>query len=349
MKIKKFLALLILTVLIILGFVYPMHYYIMQPGGAYDLDNYVKVENADAPSKGKLNMMTVAMSVATPFTYALAHFSDEKEILKDIQVRSPNESDRDYNTRQFKLMTDSQFNAKYIAFKKANLDYKIHYDGVYVYYIVAKGAAEGILNTGDEVIGIDDHIIHKHSELVKYLENKKKGDQVNLKIKRDGKIMVKKIELKKIPGANGKIGIGISFIDSKSITTDPKVTINAEDIGGPSAGLMFTLEITDQITKGDLTKGYNIAGTGEMLENGEVGRIGGIDKKVIAANDAGVEIFFAPNDTLPEIVKKRNPGIQTNYQEALKEAKKIGTKMKIVPVKNVDDALNYLESLPEKE
>ena len=112
---------------------------------------------------------------------------------------------------------------------------------------------------------------------------------------------------------------------------------------------MFTLEIIDQLTKGDLTKGYNIAGTGEMLENGDVGRIGGIDKKVIAADDAGVEIFFAPDDTLPEEVKKKYPRIQSNYQEAVKEAKKIGTAMKIVPVKNVDDALNYLEKLPEKK
>ncbi|WP_312753204.1 SepM family pheromone-processing serine protease, partial [Rummeliibacillus suwonensis] len=348
-KLKKFFTLTMLIVLIILGFVYPMHYYIMQPGGAYDLGDYVKVENADQPSKGKLNMMTVSLSVATPFTYALAHFSDEKEILKDNQVRNPNESDKDYNNRQLKLMTDSQFNAKYVAFKKANLNYKIHYNGVYVYYVVANGAADHILNTGDEVIGIDGKEVHKHKELVDYLANKKKGDQVKVKIKRDHQTMVKKIKLKKIPGTGGKIGLGITFADSTSITTEPKVKIDAEDIGGPSAGLMFTLEIIDQLTKGDLTKGYNIAGTGEMLETGDVGRIGGIDKKVIAANDAGVEIFFAPNDTLPEAVKKKNPGIQTNYQEAVQEAKKIGTKMKIVPVKNIDDALNYLEKLPEKK
>ncbi|MFJ8261643.1 SepM family pheromone-processing serine protease [Rummeliibacillus sp. NPDC094406] len=349
MNLKRFLALIILTALIILGFVYPMHYYIMQPGGAYDLDNYVKVEHADEPSKGKLNMMTVAMSVATPFTYALAHFSDEKEILKTSQVRSPNESDKDYNNRQLKLMTDSQFNAKYVAYKKAGLDYKVHYNGVYVYSVVEKGAADGILNTGDEVIGIDGKEVHKHTELVDYLETKKKGDQVKVKIKHDDNIMEKSITLKEIPGAQGKIGLGISFADSTTITTNPKVVIHAEDIGGPSAGLMFTLEIIDQLTKGDLTKGYNIAGTGEMYETGEVGRIGGIDKKVIAANDAGVEIFFAPNDTLPEIVKKKNPGIQSNYQEAVKEAKKLGTKMKIVPVKTVDDALKYLEKIPEKK
>lgn len=349
MSVKKFLIVIALAAIIIVGFVYPLPYYIMQPGGAYDLDQYVKVDNADQKGKGKLNMMTVSMAVATPFTYAAAYADDEKDILKEDEVRSPNESDKDYNNRQIKLMTDSQFNAKYIAFKKTGLDYKIVYNGVYVYYVVRNGAADGILETADEVTGIDRLKIHKHQQLVDYLTTKESGDTVTIKIKRDGKNMKKKVVLKAIPGTKGKVGLGITFADNTSIKTDPEVKIQAEDIGGPSAGLMFTLEIIDQLTKGDLTKGYNIAGTGEMLATGEVGRIGGIEKKVIAADDAGVEIFFAPNDTLPEVVKKKYPDILPNYQEALKEAKKIGTKMKIVPVKNVNDALDYLEKLPEKK
>lgn len=349
MSVKKFLIVIALAAIIIVGFVYPLPYYIMQPGGAYDLDQYVKVDNADQKGKGKLNMMTVSMAVATPFTYAAAYADDEKDILKEDEVRSPNESDKDYNNRQIKLMTDSQFNAKYIAFKKTGLDYKIVYNGVYVYYVVKNGAADGILETADEVTGIDRLKIHKHQQLVDYLTTKKSGDTVTIKIKRDGKNMKKKVVLKAIPGTKGKVGLGITFADNTSIKTDPEVKIQAEDIGGPSAGLMFTLEIIDQLTKGDLTKGYNIAGTGEMLSTGEVGRIGGIEKKVIAADDAGVEIFFAPNDTLPEVVKKKYPDILPNYQEALKQAKKIGTKMKIVPVKNVNDALDYLEKLPEKK
>ncbi|GEL04240.1 PDZ domain-containing protein [Rummeliibacillus sp. G93] len=349
MSVKKFLIVIALAAIIIVGFVYPLPYYIMQPGGAYDLDQYVKVDNADQKGKGKLNMMTVSMAVATPFTYAAAYADDEKDILKEDEVRSPNESDKDYNNRQIKLMTDSQFNAKYIAFKKTGLDYKIVYNGVYVYYVVKNGAADGILETADEVTGIDRLKIHKHQQLVDYLTTKKSGDTVTIKIKRDGKNMKKKVVLKAIPGTKGKVGLGITFADNTSIKTDPEVKIQAEDIGGPSAGLMFTLEIIDQLTKGDLTKGYNIAGTGEMLATGDVGRIGGIEKKVIAADDAGVEIFFAPNDTLPEVVKKKYPDILPNYQEALKQAKKIGTKMKIVPVKNVNDALDYLEKLPEKK
>ena len=88
-----------------------------------------------------------------------------------------------------------------------------------------------------------------------------------------------------------------------------EVEFKTSNIGGPSAGLMFTLEIMNQLLDEDLTKGYNIAGTGEMLEDGTVGRIGGADFKVIAASRQDMEIFFAPADDLPDEVRAENPGI----------------------------------------
>lgn len=339
---------MVAVALMVLAFFYPLKYYIMSPGGAYDLTKYVEVQDGDEPRADSLNMMTVSMSTATPFTYAMAKLSDEKEIMKEQQVRAPEESDAEYNLRQLKLMTDSQFNAKYMAFKTTGQDFKVNYQGVYVIYVVEKSAAMDILQAGDEVTKIDELAIEKHQDLVNYLKGKKKGDTVSLTFKREDKVLTKDVKLKEIPGADGRIGLGITFTDSKSITTNPEVKIDSEDIGGPSAGLMFTLEIIDQLTAGDLTKGYKVAGTGEMLENGDVGRIGGIDKKVIAADDEGVEIFFAPNETITDEIRKVAPGIQSNYEEAKEQAKKMDTKMKIVPVKNLDEALDYLKKLEAK-
>ncbi|MBK3495448.1 PDZ domain-containing protein [Viridibacillus sp. YIM B01967] len=320
----------------------------MQPGGAYELTQFVDVENAKLDSEGTMSLMTVSMSTATPFTYAVAKISSRKELLPETQVRSPHESENDYNLRQLKLMTDSQFNAKYVAFQKANKDYEINYNGVYVVYVLENGASKGILKAGDKVIGIDGQKVKRQTELIDYLNGKKSGDQVTLSIIRDKKEQTKSVTLKEIPGTESKVGIGITFTENKSIATNPKVKIEANDIGGPSAGLMFTLEIIDQLTEGDLTKGYNIAGTGEMLESGQVGRIGGMDKKVIAADEGDIEIFFAPDDTISDEVKKLNPSIKTNYEIAVETAKKIDTKMKIVPVKTVDDALKYLNDLKQK-
>ena len=82
-----------------------------------------------------------------------------------------------------------------------------------------------------------------------------------------------------------------------------------------------------------------------MDSAGNVGRIGGIDKKVASASASGAKIFFAPNDEITKEMKKAQPGIKSNYEEAKAAAKKLGTEMKIVPVKTAQDALDYLEQM----
>jgi PDZ domain-containing protein len=112
------------------------------------------------------------------------------------------------------------------------------------------------------------------------------------------------------------------------------VTIRAGNIGGPSAGLMFALEIYNQFTESDWTKGYTIAGTGEMSPDGTVGTIGGVIHKVTAAHRKGAELFFVPFG---------------NAEAAKRKAAELGTPMEIVPVGTLREALDYLETLPEKE
>ena len=98
----------------------------------------------------------------------------------------------------------------------------------------------------------------------------------------------------------------------RTLIVHPKVTVHSDEIGGPSAGFMFSLEIYNQLTKEDLTKGYKIAGTGTISTDGTVGKIGGIEQKVVAADKAGAEIFFAPNE---------NGEKNSNYQNAIIDCK----------------------------
>ena len=76
---------------------------------------------------------------------------------------------------------------------------------------------------------------------------------------------------------------------------DPKVKIDSHEIGGPSAYLMFTLEIYNQLVEDDLTRGHEIAGTGTINEK-EKRTDWRYSAKVVAASDAGAEVFFAPNE-----------------------------------------------------
>ena len=105
--------------------------------------------------------------------------------------------------------------------------------------------------------------------------------------------------------------------------------MDTNTIGGPSAGLMFSLEIINQLTEEDITKGYNIAGTGTLNEDGTVGRIGGAAQKLVAADKAGADYFLAPAENGRE---------NSNYQEALAAAEDINTDVQVIPINTIDDA-----------
>lgn len=346
---KKAVVYIVIPLIIFAIFsLYRIDSYVMQPGNAHDVSNFIEVQGGDEDDEGTLSLMTVSMYQATPLTFLLAKFQDDKKIMKLDQVRNPLEDENEYNVRQLKLMADSQFNAKLVAFQQANLTYEVQYKGIYVLNVLEGGASEDILKTGDEIIAINGETVQKQSELAGKLENKQMGDEIQLVIIRDKEQLHVSTKLKEIPSSDGRVGLGITYAESKSIRTNPKVLIKTEDIGGPSAGLMFTLEMLNQLLEEDITKGHNIAGTGEMLEDGTVGRIGGIEMKVMAANQDGMEIFFAPDDTISAAMKESNPAIETNYEAAVRAAEKIETDMKIVPVKTVEDAIAYLNGLKVK-
>lgn len=345
-KSKIFLS-VILIVFMALSF-YRLDFYITKPGGTYNVSDFIAIQNGDEDDEGTLNMTTVSMGRATPISYALSYLQDYYDIVKVEDVRQEEEDDEEYNIRQLKYMTDSQFNATYVAFNRAGLDYNVTYKGLYVLNVLAGGAADGQLKPGDEIVEVDNQRIDSLDKFREIITPKTNGDKIALVVKRDEKLTDLSLTIKEIPNSDGRYGIGITYSESKSIKTDPKVTIKTEDIGGPSAGLMFTLQLLNQLMDEDITKGYDIAGTGEMLESGQVGRIGGIEKKIVSANKEEMDIFFAPDDEITKEMLEFNPNIVSNYELAKQTAEEINSKMVIVPVKTVDDALDYLEKLEPK-
>lgn len=348
MRMKRIGTTFIMLAVIAVLFLYPMDSYISQPGGTYDLAPLVDVEGAEETASGTFNLMTISLAKSTPVTYALSRFSDARKLLPAQSVRMHGENEDEYRLRQERLMANSKYNAIMVAFKTANIPVKIDLEGVLVMKVLKKGASSNLLEIGDIIHEIDGTPLTYSGEFAELIAGKSKGDKVRLTVERGEEKKEIDIVLKEIPNSDGRIGIGVQFEENKVITTNPEVSIETSNIGGPSAGLMFTLEILNRLVEEDLTKGYEIAGTGEMLEDGSVGRIGGADFKVMAADKDDVDIFFAPDDELPDEVKKMNPKVRSNYEEALQTAEKINSSMTIVPVKTIDDALTYLGNLPPK-
>lgn len=333
---KRYIRTIVLiALLLVFGTFFKLPYYVTMPGTAEPLRPLVEVKGG-YKEKGKFMLTTVRMGQANLFSFVFAHMSKYNELYRIDEVRQQDENDEEYTYRQLKMMENSKETAIAVAYKKANKPVSYRNKGVYVLYVVDNMPAAKYLKSGDQLVAIDGQRLNDADEFIQYVSGKKKGDRVRITYKRSGKEKTATLTLAPFPNEKNRIGLGVSVMTDRDIVTDPPVHIESDDIGGPSAGLMFALEVYNQLVPEDLTKGYDIAGTGTINIDGEVGPIGGISQKVIAAHRAGADIFFAPNERGAK---------HSNYKEAVKTAKDIGTKMKIVPVDTFDDAVQFLQKL----
>ncbi|WP_227935709.1 SepM family pheromone-processing serine protease [Alkalihalobacillus deserti] len=324
---------------------YQLPFYYSQPGGAKVLDNVIDVEGGFKEEAGSFMLTTVQMGKANIFFYVWAQLSPYRMLYPEEQIRFEGETDEEYQHRQLMAMTGSQEAAAIVAYEKAGKSIEFDYKGVLVTSIIEGMPASTVLQRGDHIVGVDGNEILSAEQLIDLLHGMEETDTVELSVIRDGNIEQVEIGFASFPeemnAPDGRVGIGISApMTDRDVILNPAVTIDTSQIGGPSAGLMFSLEIYNQLTEQDMTKGYNIAGTGTLNEEGKVGRIGGARQKIVAADKAGADYFFAPNE---------DGASDSNYQEALLAAEDIGTSMKVIPIDDFDEALSFLESLTKKE
>ncbi len=330
---KRFVRFILLIGLIIVLTNIPLPYYIYSPGTAEPLNPVVRVAEA-TESEGDLHLVTVRGGRATPISFLMASFSKYRDIhhLDDL---FPEGYDRQtYIEAQLQLMESSQEAALVVAYQAAGEEIDVQYEGVYVVSVLDDMPAEKVLKAADKIIEVEGIPIIDADHLIETVDQFEVGDEVSFLIERDGDRFETMIELVPFPDQPEKHGIGIQLVTNREIEYEREIEFASGDIGGPSAGLVMALEIYDQLVEEDLTKGLKIAGTGEIDYNGNVYRIGGVDKKVIAAHRRGCDIFFVPYEHGRE---------NSNYEVAKATAEDIGTDMEIVPVDHFNDALDYLK------
>ncbi|WP_315899424.1 SepM family pheromone-processing serine protease [Priestia flexa] len=331
----RILSYIALVLTIAMLFFYPLPYYITKPGIAQELKPIINVQGG-YEEQGAFMLTTVRMGRATPLSYAMAHIQDFHHLYPEEDILQQGESDSDYTVRQLHMMDTSKDAAVIVAYNAANKEIKFENKGVYIVTVVPDMPAYGKLKIGDIVKAVDGQTIETAEELIEYVAKKKKGDKVAITILRNDEEKIVELPLASFPDDQTRFGLGISLETSREVDVEPDVEIDTEKIGGPSAGLMFSLEIYNQLVKEDITKGHKVAGTGTINDKGIVGPIGGISQKIVAADKEGAEVFFAPN---------QQGAANSNYKEAVQAGAKIDTDMKIVPVDTFNDAIEYLEKL----
>ncbi|WP_229727443.1 SepM family pheromone-processing serine protease [Sporolactobacillus putidus] len=333
-RILRWVILVSVLILLALNFV-RLPYYVQSPGAAQSMAGTVKVAGGH-PVNGEYRLVYIYLGQADVYQYLWAKYGGNKYVtlVNENQVKIPNESDAAYNLRQENYMTSAQQSAAYVAYKAAGKKPKLIKEGVLILDVMPSMPSAKVLKPGDLIIGIENKKISSTGDLEALLKNKKLGDRLTLTISRNHQTKQVAVQIAKFPKdmiGNGKSsGIGIIQSDQIKVNVNPPVQFKIQNIGGPSAGLMMTLEIYDQLTQEDLAKGRDIAGTGTIEMNGDVGPIGGIEDKVVGANKSGAGVFLAPT-------------ADHEYEAAKQTAKEIGSHMKIVPVKTFADAVNYLK------
>lgn len=303
----------------------PTPYIVESPGptfntiGEHDGSPVITVDGARTyPTEGRLDLTTVYVSGPptgwTTFLDVLGSWADPTHTLIPSELVYPSGTTSEEVTEENTVaMTTSQNWAVAAALENLGIDYR---QELFVADFAPESRATGVLQAGDQLVSAGGVEVTGVEGLKDRL-NDSAGDAVDLGIVRDGNEDT--VQAPVYPGPDGSWLLGVYLDSDFEFPVD--VTIALEDVGGPSAGMMFALGIIDEMTPGAMTGGAQIAGTGTIDPDGTVGEIGGIVQKVSGARDSGAEHFLAPAGNCEVLAGRVPDGIDVYAVGTLDEAR----------------------------
>jgi PDZ domain-containing protein len=311
---------------------YTSKLYALAPGGTQAVQGAITVK---APPdqlhnhKGRILLVTVSLRSVQPLTYVFDQLDPNVQVVNQrdlVGTAKPSQLGQQ-DAVQMETSTET---AAVVALRRLGYAINVRNAGAQVDDVAARSPADGRLAPGDIITAIDRTPTPTNDLLVKAIRSHQPGQTVTLAVHpATGPDRNETVKLGQSPPAEGPphafIGIHASTKEQAKLPLD--VTIDPGNIGGPSAGLAFTLGVIDKLTASDLTGGRVIAATGTIDPDGSVGPIGGIVQKTAAVRKAGATAFLVPSD---------------EYAEAVKHA---GTHLRVIKVNNLEDALSALRGL----
>jgi PDZ domain-containing protein len=317
--------LFLIALLVILGLSAPLPYVLVEPGTPTNTLGKVKGKpvleitgQKIYPTDGKLHLTSIWVtspgSRLQTFELLRAWIDGERAV-QPREVFYPKGVDPEQvNEESVMEMKNSQINAQL-----ATLNYlKIDYDQRLVVKDFRKNSPNrNIVKKGDQIISFDGKKVIS-SKVLRAELAKTRSKVVELGVIRDGKKISIPITISTQVNRKEKKNV-IGLYVSEEYDLPFTVKINLKNIGGPSAGLIFSLAMIEKLTKEDVIRGRNIAGTGTISPDGKVGPIGGIEEKLIGARREGVTLFLAPALNCSEI-RHIPKGLQVVPVDTLTEA-----------------------------
>lgn len=320
----------------------PSPYVVERPGPVFDTLGEVETSDGETvplidipdettyPTSGRLDLLTVYIdgSREKPLSWldvAAAWFDSSRTVLPVDAVYPDGQTEEESNEESALMMDTSQQDAVAAALTELGVDYD---STLVVSGVLDDTPADGVLEAGDELLTADGVPVRDVDELRVALGTAGVGVPVVLEIRRDGVERTATV----VPAASATDGSAVIGVYAGSLYEFPfDVDIRLENVGGPSAGMMFALGIYDKLTRGELTDGEHIAGTGTISSTGAVGAIGGIVQKMYGARSAGADWFLAPMSNCRDVVGNIPSGLQ------------------VFAVADLDDAIAAVEGIADDD
>jgi PDZ domain-containing protein len=299
----------LIAIVVVAGFLIHLPYVIISPGSATPLDaQVVQIEGAQTypEGSGNIRFLTVQVSTHDPNVWRVvtAWLDPDRDVEERSSVQGclTDAQNQEFNSE---LMDQSQNDAKYVAL--THLGYTVPANPVQVRVVeVCRDApAHGALETGDQVLAVDGTDVADAAAIGTLVRAHQPGDRITVTYDRNGVTRTAAITAGKyakdgrtcLPtqgSTTGEICLGVSSQQFVTYQFPVNVKINTQLVGGPSAGLAFTLAIIDDLTPGSLTGGKQVAVTGTIQPDGRVGEVGGVEQKAITARTNGVQLMIVP-------------------------------------------------------
>jgi PDZ domain-containing protein len=328
----------LIAAVVIAGFLIHLPYVIISPGSATPLDSdVVQIDGAKTYPDDARNIRFLTVQVSTRKPNAWRVLTSWLDPDRDVEERSTVQGClSDAQNQQFnsELMDQSQNDAKYVALTRLGYDVPANPVQVRVVEVCRDAPAHGALEIGDQVLAVDGTDVADAAGIGTLVRMHRPGDRVAITYDRNGVTRTASIRAGRyardgttcVPAngsTSGRICLGVSSQEFVTYQFPVNVKINTELVGGPSAGLAFTLAIIDDLTPGSLTGGRQVAVTGTIEPDGHVGEVGGVEQKAITARTNGVHLMIVP-------------------KEEVKAARRGAGDVRVVGVDNVDEALDAL-------
>jgi PDZ domain-containing secreted protein/Zn-dependent protease/predicted transcriptional regulator len=312
-------AVVTLVLLIAGAALYHPPYVVISPGEATDASGDIRIEGtAVTPVNGRYLLTSVRLSQPSALRVLVAGLRPDREVLHVSAVVPRGVEPGSYVERQRDVFRESQMLAAVAAARSQGLPVSLTGTGVRIVDVLRGSPAAETLRVGDVIVAVDGDRVTDAPALAQAVASRPAGTRFRLTVERGSERFERDVTTRRLPQLSGGVGLGVT-VDTRGLDVDLpfQISFAERNVGGPSAGLAYALAIADMLSARDYAGGRVIATTGTIDADGDVGPVGGVEQKAVAAEGAGAELFLVPAN---EVDAARDAEASVHGVETLREA-----------------------------